>query len=241
MDAGIVGVSHIIVDRTKVHANASNSKIIQEKCFAEVKEANDSNGLVRMVEAVERTSDETVEAVDADSDFFRSEAMQSLESLRKDICALDNLATTKMRRGELETLVYDEKFVYDADRDVFVCPEGNERVFRRLNNSSALLAQSGPCRAIRVVWTQTFFGLHTVELGKLKCTIGHERDSSYRSVIIWVSGLSTPFIRESVDNSYRHARSITYLQRSRLWFIEDVLHRLHVHRPPGAAHQRANE
>lgn len=31
MDAGIVSVSHIIVDGTKVHANASNSKIIQEE------------------------------------------------------------------------------------------------------------------------------------------------------------------------------------------------------------------
>ena len=97
-------------------------------------DANDSRGLVRMVEAVERTSDETVDAVDADSDFFRSEAVQSLESMGKDICVSDNLATTKMRKGELEALVYDEKFVYDAARDVFGCPEGNEHVFKRLNN-----------------------------------------------------------------------------------------------------------
>ncbi|MCD6326718.1 IS1182 family transposase [bacterium] len=236
MDAGVVGVSHIIIDGTKVHANASNSRIIQEKFFDEVKDAieewmsssseldaaedlreklssvgvktsslgveglqhlvdrcgkavkdgendkakkvsttdpdsrfmrdgvggrinlgynvqtavdaetgipvgcdvtqdaNDSWSLGRMIEVVERCCRETVQAVDADSDFFRSDSVQSLESLGKDICALDNLAITRMRRGELEALVYDEKFVYDADRDVFVCPEGNEHVFRRLNN-----------------------------------------------------------------------------------------------------------
>lgn len=236
IDAGVVSVSHIIVDGTKIHANASNSKIIQKKFFDEVKgaieewmsssseldaaeelreklssvgvstsslgfeglqrladrcskavkegeidkakkvsitdpdsrfmrdgvggrvnlsynvqtavdagtgmivgcdvtqDANDSKGLVRMVKAVERTSDKTVVAVDADSDFFRSEAVQSLESMGKDICVLDNLATTKMKRGQLEGLVYDEKFPYDADRDVFGCPAGNEHVFKRLIN-----------------------------------------------------------------------------------------------------------
>lgn len=236
IDTGIVKISRVIIDGTKIHANASNGKIIPKKFFDEVKvaikewmtssseldaaedlreklssvgvstsslgveglqnlvdrcgkavkngeidkakkasttdpdsrfmrdgvggrinlsynvqaavdsetgiivgcdvtrDADDSKSLVRMVDTVQRTTEEEVNAADADSDFFRSEAVQSLESEGKDICVLDNLATTKMRRGELEALVYDEKFVYDADRDVFVCPEGNEHVFRRLNN-----------------------------------------------------------------------------------------------------------
>ena len=235
MQAGVANASHIIIDGTKVHANASNSKIIHKKFYDEVKaaikewmsassdldaaedvreklssvgvktsslgveglqhlvdrcgkaakdgendnakkvsttdpdsrfmrdgvgrrinlaynvqtavdaetgipigcevtqDANDSNGLVRMVDAVERASGEAVDAVDADSDFSASEAAQSLESMGKDICVSDNLATARMRKGELEALVYDEKFAYNADRDVFVCPAGNEHVFRRLN------------------------------------------------------------------------------------------------------------
>ncbi len=37
IEAGIIGVSHIIVDGTKVHENASNSKIIHRKFFEEVR------------------------------------------------------------------------------------------------------------------------------------------------------------------------------------------------------------
>ena len=37
IEVGIIKVSHIIVDGTKVHANASNGKIIRQKFFDEVK------------------------------------------------------------------------------------------------------------------------------------------------------------------------------------------------------------
>ncbi len=41
LEAGIVSVSHIIIDGTKVHANASNGKIIRQELFEEVKEKID--------------------------------------------------------------------------------------------------------------------------------------------------------------------------------------------------------
>jgi transposase len=202
ISAGLVRIPHIIIDGTKVHANANNSKIIKKKFFNEVKvgirewmsssskldaeeelreklcsvgvstdavgveslqrfvdrcsravsegertkakkvsttdpdcrfmrdgvggrvnlsynvqaavdadtgiivgcdvtqDESDSRSLGRMVEVVERGCHGTVESVDADSDFFRSEQLQSLESMGKDICVLDNLASAKMRKGE---------------------------------------------------------------------------------------------------------------------------------------------
>lgn len=66
-------------------------------------DVQDSRSLVRMVETVERISNETVEAVDADSGFFRSDTVHSLE---------------------------EKESVYDASRDVFCCSEGNEHVFK---------------------------------------------------------------------------------------------------------------
>ena len=39
VEAGIVSVSHVIIDGTKVHANVSNGKIIHRKFFDEVKKA----------------------------------------------------------------------------------------------------------------------------------------------------------------------------------------------------------
>lgn len=234
MDAGIINVSHIIIDGTKVHANASNSKIIHEKFFDEVKvaikewmsasseldteeelrerlssagvstsslgieglqhlvdrcgraveegetdkakkvsitdpdsrfmrdgvggrvnlgynvqtavdaetgipvgcdvtqESHDHRSLVRMVDAVERISDETVDAVDADSGFFRSDAVHDLEDRGKDVCVLDMRARSRMKQGELGKFIQEDEFTYDISRDVFVCEYRNEHVFSQL-------------------------------------------------------------------------------------------------------------
>jgi len=234
VEAGVVSVSHIIIDGTKVHANASNGKIIHEKFFDEVKQAigewmsasasldaeeevrerlseagvstsslgvdslqrlvdkcskaveegekgkaqkvsltdpesrfmrdgiggrinlsynvqaaidaesgmivgcdvtqdaHDSGSLGRMVDVVERTCQETVEALDADSGFFRSDQVQALEGRGKDVCVADMTAAGKMKRGELGAFVRGEEFVYHAERDVFECEHGNEHALTRL-------------------------------------------------------------------------------------------------------------
>jgi transposase len=93
-------------------------------------DAHDSRSLVRMVETVERISNETVEAVDADSGFFRSDTVRSLEEKGKDVCVVDMLARSAMNRGQLDELLEEKEFVYDTSRDVFCCPEGNEHVFK---------------------------------------------------------------------------------------------------------------
>jgi len=95
-------------------------------------DAHDSNSLVRMVDRVEETSGETVDAVDADSGYFRSDQVQALEERGKDVCVMDMTAKAAMNRGELEQFIGGDEFVYDAERDVFECPEGNEHVFTRL-------------------------------------------------------------------------------------------------------------
>jgi hypothetical protein len=234
VEAGVVDVSHVIIDGTKVGANASNGKIIHEKFFEGVKEAidewmsasasldkeeevreklssagvstgslgleglqrlvnrcseavreaegsdvkkvsvtdpesrfmregiggrvnlsynvqaavdaesgmivacdvtqdaHDSRSLVRMVDRAEQTSGETVAAIDADSGFFRSDHVQALEARGKDVCVMDKTTIGAMNRGELEQFIGGEGFVYDAERDAFECPEGNEHVFTRL-------------------------------------------------------------------------------------------------------------
>lgn len=251
IEAGIVKVSHIIVDGTKVHANASNGKIIRQKFFGELKEnidewmrgsaaldadealreklssagvstnsasrgvdglqrvadkcskaveageadnvkkisltdpdsrfmrdgiggkinlaynvqvavdaetgipvgcdvtqdAHDSSSLVRMVEAVELASDETVEAVDGDCGFFRSDAVHGLEERGKDVCVMDNRAKNAMTRGKLEELVQEGEFIYDASRDVFECSHGNEHFFSGL-------AGKGNGKVVRVYKSQ---------------------------------------------------------------------------------------
>jgi transposase len=234
VEAGVVDVSHVIIDGTKVGANASNGKIIHEKFFEGVKEAidewmsasasldkeeevreklssagvstgslgleglqrlvnrcseavreaegsdvkkvsvtdpesrfmregiggrvnlsynvqaavdaesgmivacdvtqdaHDSRSLVRMVDRAEQTCEATVDAIDADSGFFRSDHVQALEARGKDVCVMDKTTIGAMNRGELEQFIGGEGFVYDAERDAFECPEGNEHVFTRL-------------------------------------------------------------------------------------------------------------
>lgn len=95
-------------------------------------DAHDSSSLVRMVDRVEQISGATVDAVDADSGFFRSDQVQALEARGKDVCVMDKTAKAAMNRGELEEFIRGEEFVYDGERDVFECPEGNEHVFTRL-------------------------------------------------------------------------------------------------------------
>ena len=95
-------------------------------------DAHDSSSLVRMVDRVEQTSEATVEAVDADCGFFRSDQVQALERKGKDVCVMDKTARCAMNRGKLEEFIRGEEFVYDAERDMFECPEGNEHVFTRL-------------------------------------------------------------------------------------------------------------
>jgi len=247
MEAGIISVSHIIIDGTKVHANASNGRIIRQKFFEEVRgkidewmsasadldaeeelreklssagistsaasrgvdglqrladkcskaveagetgkakkvsitdpdsrfmrdgiggrinlsynvqaavdaetgmivacdvsqDGNDAKSLGRMVDGVERTCEATVDVVDADCDFFSSKEVHGLEERGKDVCVADRFTKTAMNRGDLEGFIRDEKFVYDASRDVFECEYGNEHVFSRL-------ADKGDGRVVRV-------------------------------------------------------------------------------------------
>ena len=95
-------------------------------------DAHDSSSLVRMVDKVEQTCEATVDAVDADCGFFSSDHVQALEARGKDVCVMDMTAKSAMSRGELEQFIGGEEFVYDGERDVFECPEGNEHVFTRL-------------------------------------------------------------------------------------------------------------
>jgi len=72
-----------------------------------------------------------------------SKAVHGLAERGKHVCVADRFTKTAMNRGKLEEFVQDEDFVYDASRDVFGCPHGNEHVFSRL-------ADKGHGRAVRV-------------------------------------------------------------------------------------------
>ena len=98
---------------------------------------------VPRIDAVEQTSEETVEAVDADCDFFSSKAVHGLEVRGKDVCVGERFTKTAMNRGELEAFIREDEFIYDASRDVFERPHGNEHVFSRL-------ADKGAGRVVRV-------------------------------------------------------------------------------------------
>lgn len=92
-------------------------------------DANDCSSLRPMVDEVEDSLHETVEAVDADCGYFESNEVRGLEALGKDVCVGEGKAKHASSRGDLERFVAGGDFVYDAERDSFGCPFGNEHVF----------------------------------------------------------------------------------------------------------------
>jgi len=91
-------------------------------------DAVDNNSLCRLVAKAEASSGETVDTVDADSGFFEMEQIRRLEDGGKDVCVADSETVSAMRKGRLREFIEGEKFIYDSQRDVFVCPYGNEHV-----------------------------------------------------------------------------------------------------------------
>jgi len=90
-----------------------------------------------MVDEIEDSLSEMVEAVDADCGYFECTQVRGLEEKGKDVCVGEGKAKNASSRGDLEHFVAGGDFVYDAERDVFVCPFGNEHVligFREREN-----------------------------------------------------------------------------------------------------------
>ena len=96
------------------------------------KDPVDNRSLSRLVEKVEENTYEAVEAVDGDSGFFEIEQIRRLEEDGKDVCVPDGNTVSAMRRRRLSEFIRGDGFDYDAQRDVFLCPFGNEHIVKRV-------------------------------------------------------------------------------------------------------------
>ena len=96
------------------------------------KDIVDNNSLCGLVEEVQRTTCEVVDAVDGDSGCFNVEQIRRLEDDGKDVCVADGETVSAMRKARLLEFIVGERFRYDPGRDVFTCPFGNAHIFKRV-------------------------------------------------------------------------------------------------------------
>lgn len=120
---GLKRLGRIVVDSTKLRANASTEMILDRKEYAAVKQE-----LQRILDEAEG-----VKAVDGDSGYFKSESVASLIRRGIDTCIPASITSCELHRGMAVGSLVKRSSVpleYDADRDVYLCPEGNVLTLR---------------------------------------------------------------------------------------------------------------
>ncbi|MCD6199682.1 MAG: IS1182 family transposase [Deltaproteobacteria bacterium] len=112
VEAGIVSVSHIIVDGTKVHANASNGKIIHRKFFDEVKKAIDE----WMSASAELDAEEELREKLSSAGISTSAASRGLDSLQSLVekCTKTVEAGECSKAAKASTTDPDSRFMRDG-------------------------------------------------------------------------------------------------------------------------------
>jgi hypothetical protein len=97
-------------------------------------DASDNARLEAVVAAAQVHEPNGVQAVDADSGFYRGGAIGRLQAAGIDTCVPDSNTAGDLHRGQpagtgREAGRGQVRFTYEPERDLFCCPEGNELVY----------------------------------------------------------------------------------------------------------------
>lgn len=108
----------------------------------------DVDDLLPMVDQTEENSDSKINVLSADSGYSSSDNLEKLESREIDAYIPDDQYQSKARRKKVPPFNKDN-FIYDENRDVFICPEGKQLQFvcpqRRNDKNAYLIYQCSEC------------------------------------------------------------------------------------------------
>ena len=94
-------------------------------------EASDVEQLLPMVDQAEENTSEEVNQCSADSGYSSGENIKALEQRNVDAYIPDREYQAQQRGKEVDVF-HKNHFVYDEDRDLYICPEGEELIFSHL-------------------------------------------------------------------------------------------------------------
>ena len=94
-------------------------------------EASDVDQLLPMVDQAEENTSEKVNQLSADSGYSSGENIKALEQRNVDAYIPDREYQAQ-QRGKEVAVFHKDNFVYDEDRDLYICPEGEELIFSHL-------------------------------------------------------------------------------------------------------------
>lgn len=94
-----------------------------------VQTSTDDKELAPLVEKVEENTGEKVEKVDADSGYYNSKMIEELELRGVDTCVPSPEYIKETREGSRE--ITASELGYDEERDIYVCPGGQEFVYEK--------------------------------------------------------------------------------------------------------------
>jgi transposase len=113
-------------------------------------QASDVEQLLPMVQQTEENTSEKVQECSADSGYSSGENIKALEQRNVDAYIPDREYQAQQRGKQVDTF-HKDSFIYDEDRDRYICPEGEELIFshmqKRKNKESLRIYRGRSCTA----------------------------------------------------------------------------------------------
>lgn len=174
----MVKLGHISIDSSRFKANAADPNAVFMKTTAGIKTAYnaqvavdeyaqvivaaevtnrsyDVDDLLPMVLQTEKNTESKINVLSADSGYSSADNLEMLESHKIDAYIPDDQYQSKIRRKKVPPFDKDN-FIYDENRDVFICPEGELLEFvcpqRRNDKNAYRIYQCSQCNGCQ------FFG-----------------------------------------------------------------------------------
>jgi transposase len=109
----------------------------------------DVEQLIPMIEQAEQNTSDGIEACSADSGYSSGENLKALEDRPVEVYIPDRDYQAQAR-GKKQGPFHKNEFVYDQQRDLYICPQGEELVFvhlqKRKGKQALLIYQGKNCR-----------------------------------------------------------------------------------------------
>lgn len=112
-------------------------------------QASDVEQLLPMVQQTEENTLQKVQECSADSGYSSGENIKALEQRNVDAYIPDREYQAQQRGKQID-IFHKDSFVYDVDRDLYICPEGEELIFSHMQtrkNKEPLRIYRGRCCA----------------------------------------------------------------------------------------------
>lgn len=136
--------------KTAYNAQAAVDDTYQVIVAAEVtNQPADVDQLLPMVDQTRENTSGSIDKLSADSGYSSGENLKGLESRTIDGYIPDCEYQGRSRKGEAKDPFHKDRFIYDTDRDLFICPHGQELPFsyyqKRTGKNPLRMYRSSAC------------------------------------------------------------------------------------------------